>query len=65
MVSATALYESQDKKVLIFSTNPAHSLSDSFDMKIGNKITKINENLDALEIDAGELLDDYKKRMEE
>lgn len=61
--AATSLYaSSKGKKTLVLSTDPAHSLSDSFDIKIGNKITKINENLDALEIDAGELLKDYKEK---
>lgn len=31
----------KDKKVLVVSTDPAHSLSDSFDMPIGNRITPI------------------------
>lgn len=50
------------KKVLVFSTDPAHSLSDSFDKKIGNKVTKIEENLFALEIDADKLFDEWKNR---
>ena len=33
------------------STDPAHSLGDSFDQKIGKEPTKIAERLDALEID--------------
>jgi arsenite/tail-anchored protein-transporting ATPase len=60
MASATALHESKAKKVLIFSTDPAHSLSDSFGVKIGNSITKINENLDALEIDSYEIFNKIK-----
>ena len=31
-----------EKKVLVFSTDPAHSLSDSFKLSIGDKITPIN-----------------------
>jgi arsenite/tail-anchored protein-transporting ATPase len=58
--AAAALYSSKKgKKTLILSTDPAHSLSDSYDVAIGNKTTKINENLDALEIDASILLKDY------
>ena len=60
MASAVALHESKDKKVLIFSTDPAHSLSDSFEKQIGNKITKMNDNLDALEIDSYEILNNLK-----
>jgi len=39
------------KKVLIMSTDQAHSLRDSFEMKLGNEVTRVAENLDALEID--------------
>lgn len=50
--AATALKLSESgKKVLIMSTDQAHSLGDAFDKKIGGEITKIQENLDALEID--------------
>ncbi len=39
------------KKVLIMSTDAAHSLGDVFDRKIGKEETKITENLWAQEID--------------
>lgn len=39
------------KRVLIMSTDQAHSLGDSFDRKIGREPVNIMENLDALEID--------------
>ena len=53
--SATALYlagVNPDKKILVVSTDPAHSLSDSLDCKIGDKITPIHgfNNLYGLEI---------------
>jgi arsenite/tail-anchored protein-transporting ATPase len=61
--AAMAIYAaSQGKKVLVMSTDPAHSLSDSFGVEIDNKITNIKNNLDALEINASLLLDDYKKK---
>lgn len=60
--AAVALEESAKKKVLVFSTDPAHSLSDSFGVSIGNKVTKINDNLSALEIDSYTLLNNLKKQ---
>ncbi|MBU5437335.1 ArsA family ATPase [Tissierella sp. MSJ-40] len=39
------------KRVLIMSTDQAHSLSDSFDLRLSNTPTKIKGNLDALEVD--------------
>jgi arsenite/tail-anchored protein-transporting ATPase len=69
MASAVALKESGKKKVLIFSTDPAHSLSDSFKLKLGGEIRKINENLDGLEIDSFSLLQklkaQYKKEIQD
>ena len=56
--AATALHMAgadPDRKILILSTDPAHSLSDSFDRRIGNEPTKIVPNLYALEIDTKKL----------
>lgn len=52
------------KKLLIFSTDPAHSLSDSFNEEIGRLKKGVggNKNLDAMEIDPGEWFDDLKQR---
>lgn len=41
----------QGKKTLVMSTDAAHSLSDSFQIKLKNEPAKVSENLDALEID--------------
>lgn len=51
--SALAVLASQrNKKVLLVSTDPAHSLADAFAReKIGDKITRLAPNLDALELD--------------
>src|ERR1051326_8833913 len=52
------------QKVLLFSTDPAHSLSDSFDEEIGESkhgITGV-ENLDGMEIDPGKWFEDLKAR---
>jgi len=51
------------KKVLVFSTDPAHSLTDSFATPIGDTVTPIKTkgNLYALEIDGAALYQDFKK----
>ncbi len=41
---------------IVMSTDPAHSLADSLDLKIGNKPKKINKNLTAEEINVNEEL---------
>ncbi|MBI2633276.1 MAG: ArsA family ATPase [Parcubacteria group bacterium] len=50
-------------KVLIFTTDPAPSLADSFGQKIGNEPTAIHgvKNLFAMEIDAKKVLEEFKK----
>lgn len=52
MAAATACKIAKSgKNVLVMSTDQAHSLGDSFDVKIGKEETKIAEHLYALEID--------------
>ena len=52
MAAATACKIAADgKKVLVMSTDPAHSLGDSFDREIGREQIKIKENLYAMEIE--------------
>jgi arsenite-transporting ATPase len=70
IAAATALElasREPERKVLIFSTDPAHSLSDSFGQKIGTEITPIEgiANLSAQEIDAPKLLVAFKQRYRE
>ena len=45
-----------EQKILVFSTDPAHSLSDSFDEEIGPA------NLDRMEIDPGKWFEELKQR---
>ena len=53
MAAATAcLLAEQGSRVLVMSTDQAHSLGDSFDCRLGREPVKIRENLEALEIDA-------------
>lgn len=53
-----------NRKLLIFSTDPAHSLSDSFDEEIGDLKTGVagETNLDAMEIDPGKWFEELKQR---
>ena len=52
MAAATACKIAKNgKKVLVMSTDQAHSLGDAFDMKIDKEPMKIAENLYAMEID--------------
>ena len=65
VASASGLYiarRNPGKKILVFSTDPAHSLSDSFDLHIGSKVTQIENNLYGLEIDAGEAMDEFRAK---
>ncbi len=52
-----------DKKILVFSTDPAHSLADSFATPIGDTVTSIETqgNLYALEINGAGLYQDFRK----
>lgn len=52
------------RHVLVFSTDPAHSLSDSFAEKVGQLKKSVAgvKNLDAMEIDPGKWFDDLKQR---
>ncbi|HEU4509115.1 MAG TPA: ArsA family ATPase [Pyrinomonadaceae bacterium] len=53
-----------DKKLLVFSTDPAHSLSDSFEEEIGELKSGAGgyANLDAMEIDPGKWFEELKQR---
>ncbi|MBN1775317.1 MAG: ArsA family ATPase, partial [Clostridiales bacterium] len=55
IAAATAVkLASEGKKVLIMSTDQAHSLGDSLDIKLSNDVTPISDNLFATEIDSVE-----------
>lgn len=53
-----------ERRVLIVSTDPAHSLSDSFDQSVGDQVLPIVgvPNLFALEMDAGRRLEAFKQQ---
>jgi len=52
-----------DKNILVFSTDPAHSLADIFQSSIGDEVRPVNgmKNLYGYEIDAGKKLEEWKK----
>ena len=52
------------QKVLVFSTDPAHSLSDSFNEQVGSLKKQVAgvRNLEAMEIDPGRWFEDLKER---
>jgi len=68
--SATALYlldhARSGEQILLFSTDPAHSLSDSLDIKIGDRPIEVarrgKARLVAREMDAAAALDQFKIR---
>lgn len=63
MAAAAALKFSRKKKVLVISIDPAHSLSDSFQSKIGNDVTKLRKNLYAVEIDPVKAVEEYREKL--
>lgn len=64
MAAATAVHlANSGKKTLIISTDPAHSLSDSLEMKIGSEEKKIGKNLFGLEIDPQKAMGEYKDKI--
>ena len=65
LAAATALYRAEltpEKRILLVSTDPAHSLGDSLDQPIGNQLTPIaaHPQLWALELDAAQQLAAFK-----
>ncbi|UCC91814.1 MAG: ArsA family ATPase [Candidatus Aenigmatarchaeota archaeon] len=64
LAAATALrFADRGKKTLIISTDPAHSLSDSFETKIGGDVQKLRKNLFAVEIDPKKAMAEYKEKV--
>ncbi len=65
IATATAIFlaSTLPGKTLLFSTDPAHSLSDSLAQQIGNKVTQVNgvPQLFAIEMNSTDLLDDFNR----
>src|SRR3954470_3553505 len=53
------------KRVMVMSTDPAHSLADSFDVEIGSQTTELADNLFAQQIDAQERLEQNWREIQE
>ncbi len=51
-----------EKRVLVVSTDPAHSLGDSLDLEVGDSLTAVpgRDNLTALELDAAALYEKFR-----
>ncbi len=61
--AATALWHAKrGKKTLVISIDPAHSLADSFEKRIGPKVTKLADKLWGIEIDPEDSMDEYKQK---
>ena len=66
--AALALLDSAPtgEQILLFSTDPAHSLSDSLEVNIGNRLTEVAKQkgarLIAYEMDAGAALEKFKTK---
>lgn len=64
VASALALRAAKlGRRVLLVSTDPAHSLADAFDTGIGDRETALTENLTGLEIDPDREVDAYLERV--
>lgn len=66
MSAATGLYcAEQGLKTVIVSTDPAHSLRDSFEQEFGHEPTKVNgiDNLYVVEIDPQKAMEEYREKL--
>jgi arsenite-transporting ATPase len=66
VAAATAVRSARGgKRTLVMSTDPAHSLGDSFEVEIGSAPTPITENLWAQQIDAQDRLEDNWREIQD
>ena len=66
VAAATAVRAARSgRRTLVMSTDPAHSLGDSFELAIGSAPTLIAENLWAQQIDAQERLEDNWREIQD
>jgi len=63
IASATALWFSRHgRRTLAVSIDPAHSLSDSFEERIGHEVKQLEKNLYGMEIDPAKSMQEYKDK---
>ncbi len=60
-ISLNLSQQHPDKKIRVISIDPAHSLGDAFGTQLGHEPTDISPNLSAQEIDAHEMLDQFRE----
>ena len=66
VAAATALEAARSgRKVLVMSTDPAHSLSDAFDAEVGPEPKEMATGLFAQEMDYGHVLEEYWAEIQE
>jgi arsenite-transporting ATPase len=66
VAAATAVRASRaGHRTLVMSTDPAHSLADSFDASVGSRATEVGPNLWAEQIDAQERLESHWRDIQE
>jgi arsenite-transporting ATPase len=70
LACATAVRLAEEgRKVVLFSTDPAHSLGDCFDRPIGGELTQVMSGLHAFEIDAqaelARIQEQYRQELDE
>jgi arsenite-transporting ATPase len=65
VAAATASAPPAWSRTLVMSTDPAHSLADSFEVEIGSSPTEITANLWAVQIDAQERLEDNWREIQD
>jgi arsenite/tail-anchored protein-transporting ATPase len=64
MSCATALWlATSGHKTLLVTTDPAPNVGDIFAQEVGPKITRVHENLDAIEIDPDQAAEEYKEKV--
>jgi len=66
VAAATAVRAAEaGKRTLVMSTDPAHSLADSFDLEIGSHASMLGSNLWAEQIDAQDRLESNWREIQE